>query len=137
MTAQPVSLDSFKCRKTLTVGGKTYVYYSLPDAEKNGLAGISKLPYSMKVLLENLLRFEDGRTVTKADIAGDGRLAEDQRQVRQGDRLPPRARADAGLHRRSRRRRSRRDARRHGRRSAAIPRRSTRWCPSISSSTTR
>src|SRR3954471_14673276 len=62
------SLDSFKCRKTLKVGAKTYVYYSLPAAEKNGLKGISKLPYSMKVLLENLLRFEDDRTVTKADI---------------------------------------------------------------------
>jgi aconitate hydratase len=62
------SLDSFKCRKTLKVGSKTYVYYSLPAAEKNGLKGISKLPYSMKVLLENLLRNEDGRTVTKEDI---------------------------------------------------------------------
>ena len=62
------SLDSFKCRKTLKVGSKTYVYYSLPTAEKNGLKGISKLPYSMKVLLENLLRHEDGRTVTKTDI---------------------------------------------------------------------
>src|SRR4051794_1938130 len=62
------SLDSFKCRKTLKVGGKTYVYYSLPAAEKNGLKGISRLPYSMKVLLENLLRFEDDRTVKKADI---------------------------------------------------------------------
>jgi aconitate hydratase len=62
------SLDSFKCRKTLTVGTKTYVYYSLPDAEANGLPGISKLPFSMKVLLENLLRFEDGRSVTKNDI---------------------------------------------------------------------
>ncbi|BCB17477.1 aconitate hydratase AcnA [Bosea sp. ANAM02] len=62
------SLDSFKARKTLTAGGKTYTYYSLPDAEKNGLPGISKLPFSMKVLLENLLQFEDGRSVTKADI---------------------------------------------------------------------
>jgi aconitate hydratase len=62
------SLDSFKCRKTLTVGDKTYDYFSLVDAEKNGLTGISKLPYSMRVLLENLLRFEDGRSVTKADI---------------------------------------------------------------------
>ena len=62
------SLDSFKCRKTLKVGSKTYVYYSLPAAEKNGLKGISKLPYSMKVLLENLLRNEDDRTVKKADI---------------------------------------------------------------------
>ncbi|WP_424959224.1 aconitate hydratase AcnA [Hyphomicrobium sp. 1Nfss2.1] len=65
-----VSLDSFKCRKTLSAGGKTYTYYSLPEAEKNGLEGISQLPYSMKVLLENLLRHEDGRTVTKTDIEG-------------------------------------------------------------------
>ena len=62
------SLDSFKCRKTLKVGEKTYVYYSLPAAEKNGLSGISKLPVSMKVLLENLLRHENGTTVTAADI---------------------------------------------------------------------
>src|ERR1700754_3913973 len=62
------SLDSFKCQKTLKVGAKTYVYYSLPTAEKNGLKGISKLPYSMKVLLENMLRNEDDRTVKKADI---------------------------------------------------------------------
>ncbi len=66
--AQPVSLDSFKCRKSLEAGGKTFTYYSLPEAEKNGLKGISQLPYSMKVLLENLLRHEDGRTVTKTDI---------------------------------------------------------------------
>src|ERR1700739_2532311 len=62
------SLDSFKCRKTLKVGGKSYVYYSLPAAQKNGLKGISKLPYWMKVLLENLLRNEDGRSVKKEDI---------------------------------------------------------------------
>ena len=59
--SQP-SLDSFKCRRTLDVGGKTYTYFSLPEAEKNGLPGISRLPFSLKVLLENLLRFEDGRT---------------------------------------------------------------------------
>ncbi|MBZ0209448.1 MAG: aconitate hydratase AcnA [Hyphomicrobium sp.] len=63
-----MSLDSFKCRRTLSAGGKTYTYYSLPEAETKGLAGISKLPFSMKVLLENLLRHEDGRTVTKTDI---------------------------------------------------------------------
>src|SRR5947207_15042932 len=64
------SLDSFKCAKTLTVGSKSYIYYSLPEAEKHGLRGISRLPFSMKVLLENLLRHEDGRTVTKEDIQG-------------------------------------------------------------------
>ncbi len=65
MTQHP---DSFKSRKILKVGAKSYVYFSLPAAEKNGLKGISRLPYSMKVLLENLLRYEDGRTVTKSDI---------------------------------------------------------------------
>jgi len=60
--------DSFKCRKTLTAGGRTYEYFSLPDAERNGLAGISQLPTSLKVLLENLLRFEDGRSVKADDI---------------------------------------------------------------------
>jgi len=62
------SLDSFRCCKTLQVGSKAYAYYSLPIAEKNGLKGISRLPFSMKVLLENLLRNEDGRTVSKDDI---------------------------------------------------------------------
>jgi aconitate hydratase len=62
------SLDTFKCRRTLDVAGKTYTYFSLLEAEKNGLAGISALPFSLKVLLENLLRFEDGRSVTADDI---------------------------------------------------------------------
>jgi aconitate hydratase len=65
-----MSLDSFKSRKTLKVGAKTYTYFSLKAAEKNGLKGTSALPASMKVLLENLLRNEDNRTVTKADIQG-------------------------------------------------------------------
>src|SRR5215468_423994 len=62
------SLDSFRCARLLKVGSKTYAYYSLPVAEKNGLKGISRLPFSLKVLLENLLRNEDGRSVTKEDI---------------------------------------------------------------------
>ena len=62
------SLDSFKCRTTMTVNGKEYTYYSLAKAEENGLGGISALPFSLKVLLENLLRFEDGRSVTADDI---------------------------------------------------------------------
>src|ERR1041385_5003476 len=60
--------DSFKCLRPLKVGSKTYAYFSLPAAEKNGLKGISRLPFSLKVLLENLLRNEDGRSVTKEDI---------------------------------------------------------------------
>jgi aconitate hydratase len=66
--AKPMSLDSFKSRKSLKVGRKTYTYFSLKAAEKNGLKGVSALPYSMKVLLENLLRHEDDRSVTKKDI---------------------------------------------------------------------
>ncbi|MEP2945531.1 MAG: aconitate hydratase AcnA [Lentilitoribacter sp.] len=62
------SLDSFNCRSTLTAAGKEYTYFNLKTAEANGLKGISNLPYSMKVLLENLLRNEDGRSVTKEDI---------------------------------------------------------------------
>ncbi len=66
--ALPASLDSFKCKKTLEAAGKTYVYYSLPDAEKNGLTGVSKLPYSMKVLLETCCATRAGASVTKDDI---------------------------------------------------------------------
>src|ERR1700743_1182439 len=62
------SLDSFKSARTLEVGKKSYAYYSLPAAEKAGLKGISRLPFSLKVLLENLLRNEDGRTVSQQDI---------------------------------------------------------------------
>ncbi len=62
------SLDSFKCRRTLKVDGEKYDYFSLKKAEANGLAGISGLPFSLKVLLENLLRHEDGRSVTADDI---------------------------------------------------------------------
>src|SRR5437763_596252 len=62
------SVDSFRCCKPLQVGSKTYAFYSLAAAEKNGLKGISRLPFSMKVLLENLLRHEDGRSVIKEDL---------------------------------------------------------------------
>jgi aconitate hydratase len=62
------SLDSFKCRRALKAGGAEYDYFSLAVAEANGLQGISSLPFSLKVLLENLLRHEDGRTVTADDI---------------------------------------------------------------------
>ncbi len=59
--------DTLKTRKTLTVDGKKYDYFSLKEAEKK-LGDLSKLPYSIKVLLENMLRFEDGRTVSKEDV---------------------------------------------------------------------
>jgi aconitate hydratase len=78
-----MSQDSFKSRKTLKVGNKTYVYFSLAAAEKNGLKGISKLPYSMRVLLENLLRYEDGNTVTKSDIEAIVAWAKDRKSDRE------------------------------------------------------
>ena len=63
----PTGQDSLHTRSTLEVGGKSYAYYSLPKAAE-ALGDISRLPFSMKVLLENLLRFEDGQTVTRDDL---------------------------------------------------------------------
>jgi aconitate hydratase len=65
MTA--VGNNSLNTRSTLTVGAKAYAYYSLTKAA-SALGDVSRLPFSMKVLLENLLRFEDGVTVTREDI---------------------------------------------------------------------
>lgn len=62
------SLDSFKSHKKFTVGSKEYSYFDLKEAEKNGLDGVSKLPKSLMVLLENLLRKEDGVAVKKDQI---------------------------------------------------------------------
>jgi aconitate hydratase len=67
LRSTPVT-NTFKAKQTLSVGGKNYTYYSLPEAVKNGLGDISRLPYSLKVLLENMLRYEDGRTVTADDV---------------------------------------------------------------------
>ncbi|WP_205481249.1 aconitate hydratase AcnA [Sphingomonas arenae] len=63
----PTGQDSLQTRSTLTVGGKSYAYYSLQKAGA-ALGDVSRLPFSMKVLLENLLRFEDGVTVTRDDL---------------------------------------------------------------------
>src|SRR5205809_442569 len=63
----PTGHDSLNTRSTLTVGSRTYAYYSLPKAA-DALGDISRLPFSMKVLLENLLRFEDGKTVAREDL---------------------------------------------------------------------
>jgi len=60
--------DTLKTRRTLDVNGTSYDYFSLQAAQEAGLGDVSKLPYSIKVLLENLLRFEDGRTVSTDDV---------------------------------------------------------------------
>ena len=62
------SIDSLNTRRELTVGRKKYAYYSLPAAEEAGLTGISRLPRTLKVLLENLLRNEDGVGVARDDL---------------------------------------------------------------------
>ena len=62
------SKDSFKSLKKLKVDNKNYNIFNLKEAEKNGLEGISKLPKSIKILLENLLRFEDDKSVKKGQI---------------------------------------------------------------------
>ena len=65
MTA--IGQDTLSTRTTLDVDGKTYDYFSLPKAAEK-LGDLSRLPFSMKVLLENMLRFEDGKTVTIEDV---------------------------------------------------------------------
>ena len=65
---KPGQKNSYNSLKSININGKGYKYYSLLEAEKNGLDGISKLPKSLKVLLENLLRYEDNLTVTKIKL---------------------------------------------------------------------
>ena len=74
----PISVghDSAKTRKTLTVGDQSVAYYSIEAAEKAGLGDFSRLPAALKVVLENMLRFEDGKTVTLDDIKAFSAWAE-------------------------------------------------------------
>ena len=65
---KPGSKNTYKSLSKITINGKDYKYYSLKESEKNGLDGISKLPKSIKVLLENLLRYEDDLSVNKSQI---------------------------------------------------------------------
>jgi aconitate hydratase len=65
---KPGNKNSYNCLKSININNREYKYYSLSEAEKNGLEGISKLPKSLKVLLENLLRYEDNLSVTKNQI---------------------------------------------------------------------
>ncbi|MXQ07018.1 aconitate hydratase AcnA [Alphaproteobacteria bacterium GH1-50] len=71
-----VGHDSSKTRKTLSAGGESVAYYSIPAAEAAGLGDFSRLPAALKVVLENMLRFEDGKTVTTDDIRAFAEWAE-------------------------------------------------------------
>ena len=64
----PGNKNSYNSLKKISINNKDYQFYSLMEAEKNGLEGISKLPKSLKVLLENLLRYEDDLSVNKNQI---------------------------------------------------------------------
>lgn len=83
------SLDSLKTLKTLQVGNKTYHYFSLPDAAKS-LGDLDKLPMSLKVLLENLLRWEDEKTVTGADLKALAAWLKERRSDREIQYRPAR-----------------------------------------------
>ncbi|MEM9032315.1 MAG: aconitate hydratase AcnA [Pseudomonadota bacterium] len=63
-----VGQDTAKTRRTLDAGGKSYAFYSIPAAEEAGLGAFASLPAALKVVLENMLRFEDGKTVSIDDI---------------------------------------------------------------------
>ncbi|MBD1167174.1 aconitate hydratase AcnA [Pelagibacterales bacterium SAG-MED09] len=65
---KPGNKNSFNSKSKIKINNHEYVYYSIIEAEKNGLDGVSKLPKSLKVLLENLLRYEDGLTVNESQI---------------------------------------------------------------------
>src|SRR6187401_2913126 len=85
----PTGHDSLKTRSTLEAGGKTYAYYSLEKASAQ-LDDVSRLPYSMKVLLENLLRFEDGVTVTRDDLQAMADWLKERRITREIQYRPAR-----------------------------------------------
>ena len=63
-----MAIDSFGCRRTLTADGRNYDYFSLPAAAEAGAGDVGRLPMTMKILLENLLRHEDDSTVTASDV---------------------------------------------------------------------
>ncbi len=82
--------DSLGARKTLQVGNKSYDYYSMDAAKDAGIGDVAHLPYSLKVVLENLLRREDGRTVTVEDIKAVGAWLDNQRSDHEIAYLPAR-----------------------------------------------
>ncbi len=78
-----MGIDSLKTRRTLNVKDTAYDYFSLEAAEQAGLGDLSRLPFSLKVLLENLLRHEDGSSVTADDIKAVGAWLKDRRSDRE------------------------------------------------------
>ena len=108
-----ISLDSFNCRKKLKVGTKTYVYYSPEGRREERPDGRSRPALLAEGAAGEPSALRGRPHRHQGGHPGRRRLAGDQGQVRARNRLPPGPRADAGLHRRPRRRRPRRHARRH------------------------
>jgi len=75
--------DSLNTRRTLTVGDDSYDYFSLDAAAETGLGDLARLPFSLKILLENLLRHEDGQTVTTDDVKALAAWLDDRRSDRE------------------------------------------------------
>ena len=78
-----IGIDTLKTRRTLDVADRRYDYFSLAAATEAGLGDVSRLPFSLKVLLENLLRYEDGRTVTTDDVKAVAAWLIDRRSERE------------------------------------------------------
>ena len=106
-----MSSDSYGASDTLDVGGKSYEIHRLDALQAK--FDVARLPYSMKVLLENVLRLEDGVSVSASDVEA---IASWDAAAEPSVEIPfqPARVLDAGLHRRARRGRPRRDARRDG-----------------------
>tara|TARA_B100001057_G_scaffold235394_1_gene235681 strand:- start:4177 stop:6846 length:2670 start_codon:yes stop_codon:yes gene_type:complete len=76
---KPGTKNSFNSKSKININNQEYTFYSIPEAEKNGLDGVSRLPKSLKVLLENLLRYEDNLTVNKDQIIAIKNWLEDKK----------------------------------------------------------
>ena len=98
-------MNSFSSRSSLQVGNRTYQMFSLNALTKSGLS-LESLPYSLRILLENLLRHEDGRSVTEADIDFVAKVGCECPAISR-NRIQPSAGTDAGLYRCTRGGRSR------------------------------
>ncbi len=83
-------VDSFKSRRTLKVGNKSYDIFSLKAAEAAGVGDVKNLPFSLKVLMENLLRNEDGFTVYTDDIKAMGEWTKNKKSTREINYYPAR-----------------------------------------------
>lgn len=83
-------LDSFKTRRSLKIGNKSYDYFSLKAAQEAGIGDVDNLPYSLKVLMENLLRNEDGFTVYPEDIKAMGEWTKNKKSTREINYYPAR-----------------------------------------------